>query len=143
MLKPTNDFIFKKIFGVQKNSDLLKDLLELILPDIDIKKVKINKDISLERKQIAKKLGILDIVATLNDNTIVDIEMQVKDKYNTIDRSLFYSTGTYHENLHSGQNYSDIPRSISIWITDYNIFDFGSFHERARLKYNVKKRTRY
>ncbi|MBR3133482.1 MAG: Rpn family recombination-promoting nuclease/putative transposase [Clostridia bacterium] len=134
MLKPTNDFIFKKIFGVQKNSSLLKDLLEAILPDIQIKKVKINKDVSLERKQIAEKLGILDVVATLNDDTIVDIEMQVKDKYNTIDRSLFYGTGTYHENLFNGQDYTETPRSISIWITDYNVFDEGPFHERARLK---------
>ncbi|MBR3133313.1 MAG: Rpn family recombination-promoting nuclease/putative transposase [Clostridia bacterium] len=101
MLKPTNDFVFKRIFGVQKNSDLLKDLLEAILPDIQIKKVKVNKDVSLERKQIAEKLGILDVIATLNDNTIVNVEMQVKDPYNTIDRSLFYGTGIYHENLNS------------------------------------------
>ena len=27
-LKPTNDFVFKKIFGEVKNKDLLKDLLD-------------------------------------------------------------------------------------------------------------------
>ena len=134
MLKPTNDFVFKRIFGVQKNSDLLKDLLEAILPDIKIKKVKVNKDVSLERKQIAEKLGILDVIATLNDNTIVNIEMQVKDPYNTIERSLFYGTGIYHENLFSGQDYAEVPRSISIWITDYNVFDEGPFHEIAKIK---------
>lgn len=58
MLKPTNDFIFKKIFGVQKNACLLKDLLEAILPEIKIKTVEINKDVSIERKQITDKLGI-------------------------------------------------------------------------------------
>ena len=41
-LKPTNDLLFKMIFGKQKNADLLKDLLESILPDIKIKKVKVN-----------------------------------------------------------------------------------------------------
>ena len=30
-LKPTNDFVFKKIFGETKNKDLLKDLLEAII----------------------------------------------------------------------------------------------------------------
>ena len=134
MLKPTNDFIFKKIFGVPKNVCLLKDLLEAILPEIQIKTVEVNKDVSLERKQMTDKLGILDIVATLNDNTIVNIEMQVRDMYNTIERSLFYSTGIYYENLQSGQNYIEIPRIISIWITDYNIFDEGLVHEKARLK---------
>ena len=134
MLKPTNDFIFKKIFGVQKNSYLLKDLLDSILPEIQIKSVKINKDVSLERKQIAEKFGILDIIATLDDNTVVNIEMQVKDYYNTIERSLFYVTGIYHENLQLGIDYKEAPKSISIWITDYNVFEEGPFHEKAKLK---------
>ena len=60
-LKPTNDFLFKKLFGESKNADLLKDLLQAILTDIKIKKVQINKDVSLERKLISEKLGILDI----------------------------------------------------------------------------------
>lgn len=133
-LKPTNDFIFKKIFGENKNAELLKDLLESILTDIKIYKVEVNKDISLERKMLTDKLGILDVIATLNDNTKVNIEMQVKNYYNTVERSLFYGTGIYHENLDSGEDYRDIPHSISIWITDYNVFEDGPFHERARLK---------
>ena len=133
-LKPTNDFIFKKIFGETKNADILKDLLEAILPEIKINKVEINKDISLERKIMTEKLGILDIVATLNNNTKVNIEMQVKNYYNTIERSLFYGTGMYHENLEKGTNYTEIPKSITIWITDYNVFKEGPIHEIARLK---------
>lgn len=89
ILKPTNDFIFKKILGEPKNAELLKDLLESILTDIKIDKVEINSDVSLERKMITDKLGILDILATLNDNTKVNIEMQVKNYYNTIERSCF------------------------------------------------------
>ena len=133
-LKPTNDFVFKKIFGQTKNADLLKDLLESILTDMKINEVEVNKDVSLERKIITDKLGILDVVATLDDGTRVDVEMQIKDYYNTVERSLFYGTGVYHENLDSGEDYIDIPRSISIWITDYNVFKEGPFHERARLK---------
>ena len=139
-LKPTNDFIFKKIFGQAKNADLLKDLLESILTDIKINKVQINKDVSLERKMITDKLGILDVVATLNDNTKVNIEMQVKDYYNTIERSLFYGTGVYHENLKSGEDYIDVPQSISIWITDYNVFEEGPFHEKAMIKREFENR---
>jgi len=133
-LKPTNDFIFKKIFGESKNKDLLKDLLESILTDIKIDKVEVNKDVSLERAHITEKLGILDVMATLNDGIKVNIEMQVKDYYNTVERSLFYGTGILHENLSTGENFADIPRSISIWITNYDIFDDGPFHEKARLK---------
>lgn len=92
-LKPTNDFIFKKIFGESKNKDLLKDLLESILTDIKIHNVEVNKDVSLERKLITEKLGILDVIATLNDGIKVNIEMQVKDYYNTIERSIFLWNG--------------------------------------------------
>ena len=55
-------------------------------------------------KTITDKLGILDVVATLDNNKRVNIEMQVKDYYNTIERSVFYGTGVYHENLTSIQN---------------------------------------
>ena len=120
ILKPTNDFIFKKIFGEPKNAELLKDLLESILTD---------------------KLGILDILATLNDNTKVNIEMQVKNYYNTIERSLFYGTGIYHENLEKGEDYIDIPHSISIWITDFNVFKDGPFHEKARLRRDFENKV--
>ena len=41
-----------------------------------------------------------------------------------------FTTKTY---IH-GQNYTEVPRSISIWITDYNVFDEGPFHEKARIK---------
>lgn len=133
-LKPTNDFIFKKIFGQTKNADLLKDLLESILTDIKIYKVQINKDVSLERKMITDKLGILDVVATLNDDTKVNIEMQVKNNYNTVERSLFYGTGEYYQKLERGEDYINTPCSISIWITDYNVFEDGPFHEKAKLK---------
>lgn len=133
-LGPMNDFIFKKIFGEVKNEDLLKDLLESILTDMKIEKVEINNDVSLSRKEMTDKLGILDIVATLNDNKKVNIEMQVRDYYNTVDKSVFYGTGEFNENLDDEFNYVQLPQSISIWITNYNIFEDGPFHERARLR---------
>ena len=133
-LKPTNDFIFKKIFGETKNADILKDLLEAILLEIKIEKVEINKEVSLERKIMTEKLGILDVVATLNNRTKINIEMQVKNYYNTIERSIFYITGIYHENLEKGADYTEIPSTISIWITDYNVFEEGPIHEKARIR---------
>ena len=132
--KPTNDYMFKRIFGHRKNSDLLKDLLEGILPDIKIESLEVKQQVSLEKQIMSDKLGILDIVATLNDKTIVNIEMQVKDYNNTVDRSLFYDAGIFHESLKEKEDYSEIPRIIGIWILNYNIFDVGPFHERARLK---------
>ncbi len=133
-LKPTNDYLFKRIFGREKNYALLKDLLESILPHLKIKSLTINQEVSLERELMSDKLGILDIVATLEDNTIINIEMQVKNHKNTIDRSIFYESGLIHENLKQSENYSKLPKTIGIWILNFEIFNSGPFHEIARLK---------
>ena len=88
-LKVTNDFVFKKLFGKQENEELLKDLLEAIIEE-QIEKIEVQKEASLEKTLELNKMGILDIKATLNNNTIVNIEMQVQDQKDIIERSLFY-----------------------------------------------------
>ena len=133
-LKPTNDFVFKKLFGEEKNVDILKDLIQSILPELQIAKVVVNKDVSLERKLITDKLGILDVMATLNDNTKINIEMQVEDLHNTVERSIFYQSGVYHESLAKGVSNINAFKTIVIWITNYDVFKEGPFHEIARLK---------
>ncbi len=134
LLNVTNDYVFKRIFGQKKNSDILKDLLQAILTDIEITSVHVNQDVSLERQLMTDKLGILDIVATLNNGTRVNIEMQVKDYNNTVDRSVFYESGLLHESLNKNEDYLQNPKSIGIWILNYDIFNNGSFHEIARLR---------
>ena len=133
-LKPTNDFVFKKLFGEEKNVDILKDLIQSILPELKIAKVVVNKDVSLERKLITDKLGILDVMATLNNNTKINIEMQVENLHNTVERSIFYQSGVYHESLAKGISYINAFKTIGIWITNYDVFKEGPFHEIARLK---------
>ena len=132
--KATNDYIFGRIFGQKKNILLLKDLL----PDINIQKLEVNKQVSIERQKIKSKLGIMDILATLNDGIKVNIEMQVRDNKNTIDRSLFYQAGVYHDSLEKGNDYIEIPKTIGIWILEYDIFEEGPIHEIARLKRDYK-----
>lgn len=139
--KPTNDIIFKKLFGEDKNKDLLQDLIESIFPNLDIKTVDVNQEVSLTRKLITDKLGILDVVATLNNEIKIDIEMQVNSFYNTIERSLFYATDMYHESLNKGKDYLDIPKTISIWITTYDVFLDGPFHEKALLKRDFENKV--
>jgi len=135
LLKPTNDYIFKRIFGQKKNSDILKDLLQAILPNWNIKNVEPRQEVQLETDFITDKVCRLDILATLDDGTKVDIEMQMRN-YNDIEaRSLFYTTREYHQSLENGQDYIEIPKSIGIWISNFNVFnDEGPFHEIVRLR---------
>ena len=135
LLKPTNDYVFKRIFGQKKNSDILKDLLQAILPNWNIKNVEPRQEVQLETDFITDKVCRLDILATLDDGTKVDIEMQMRN-YNDIEaRSLFYTTREYHQSLENGQDYIEIPKSIGIWISNFNVFnDEGPFYEIVRLR---------
>lgn len=132
--KPTNDYVFSRIFGYERNWELLKDLLEAILTDIKIKKIELVKQYSLDKETIENRGAILDVLAVLNDDTYVNVEVQVEDYKNTIERSIFHDSGLYHESLVKKDNFKKAKRVIGIWILAYNIFDEGSFHEIARLK---------
>lgn len=138
--KPTNDYVFSRIFGYRKNWELLKDLLEAILPDIKIKKIKFVKQYTLDKDTVKNRGAVLDVLAELNDDTLVNIEMQMTDYENTIERSVFYDSGIYREGLVKNEDFKDAKRVIGIWILGYNIFEEGPFHEIARLKRNYENR---
>lgn len=129
----TNDYIFKRIFTKEGNEDILKDLLIAIL-DKPIDKIEVQSEVTLEKEIIENKLGRLDIVALLNDDTIVNIELQVVNNRNIIDRTLYYWSGLHHNNLKRGKDYKETIKTISINILNYNEFEEGPYHEVARLK---------
>lgn len=132
-LKVTNDFIFKKIFGKQGNEEILKDLLIAIL-EIPIKEIEIIHDAHLEKRIEENKLGVLDVKATLNNNITVNIEMQVKDQANMIDRSLYYWSNLYCNGLYKKQDYIENNRTIVINILAFNIFKDGPYHEKCMIR---------
>ena len=129
----TNDYIFKQIFSKKENTSILKDFLIAIL-NIPINKIKVQSEVSLENEIKNNKIGRLDIWATLNDNTIVNIEVQVHHQYFFVDRSLYYWSGNYYNNLKSGENYSQTKKTIGINILNFELFKDGPYHEIARLK---------
>ena len=132
-LKVTNDYIFKKIFAKKGNESILKDLLHSIL-QIKIKSLEVMADTNLERELESNKLGILDIKAKIDNETIVNIEIQIINRYNMIERTLFYWSGLYYNVLQKGEDYKEIKKVIAINILDYNEFDEGPYHEIAKLR---------
>lgn len=132
-LKVTNDYIFKKIFAKKGNESILKDLLNSIL-QIKIKSIEVISDANLERQLESNKLGILDLKAKLDEETIVNIEIQIINRYNMIERTLFYWSGIYYNVLQKGADYKEIKKVIAINILDYNEFEEGPYHEIARLR---------
>lgn len=132
-LKITNDYVFKKIFGKQGNENILKDFLIAVL-EIEIEKIEVVKDAYLEKTLQENKTGILDIKATLNNNITVNIEMQVRNQYNMIDRSLYYWATLYSNSLYKKQNYKENNKTITINILEFNIFKEGPYHEKCKIR---------
>ena len=136
-LNLTNDFVFKKVFGKKGNESILKDLLEAILK-IKIKKIELQTEVELERELIDDKTGVLDIEATIDDNTIIDIEMQMRNQYSMKERSLFYWAGLYYTALKKKGEYKENKRVITINIVNFDMFKEGPYHEKIELRREYK-----
>ena len=134
-----NDYIFKKIFSKRGNESILKDFLIAVL-EIPIEKVEVQAEVSLEKQLEQNKLGRLDILAVLDDNTTVNIEIQVLNPNHFIERTLYYWSGNYYNNLLAGEDYRKVKKTIAINILDYEQFEEGPFHEIARLRRDYKNR---
>ena len=81
LLPLTDDYIFKRVFAYKGNESVLKDFLEALLK-IEIKGIKItNPEIIPYEK--GEKRGLLDIKAEINDETMIDVELQMKNEKNT------------------------------------------------------------
>lgn len=137
----SNDYVFKRVFAKEGNEGLLKDLLESIL-DIDINRVIIqNPELIRETKE--GKTGVLDIKAEINDNTVIDIEIQVENEYNISERSTVYMGKLISNQLNKGDTYSKLKKSILINILNFNYFKRNSYHSIAHMKFEKTKEQKY
>lgn len=132
-LKLTNDFVFKKLFRQKGNESILKNLLEVVLK-IKIDKIEVKAEVELEKNKIEDKTGVLDIVAVADNNTTIDIEMQMQNQYNMRERSLYYWAGLYYTGLQKAEEYSENKKAITINIVNFDIFKEGPYHEKAEIR---------
>ena len=110
-----NDYAFKRVFGVEENEDVLQDLLECILeiPPEDIAGLEL-LDKEFHKEILTEKLGVLDIKLRLKDGTFVDIEIQNSWHFDFPERTLYYWSKMYNENIKQGQDYTKLPKCITI-----------------------------
>ena len=137
----TDDYIFKRVFAFEGNESVLKDFLEAILKK-DIKKVTIkNPEIIPYEKD--EKRGLLDIKAETDDDTILDIEMQMRDERNTEERGTRYLGTMITEQLKKGEQYTKLKKSIVIFITNYNFLKRNSYHSVGKMKFDETLEEEY
>ena len=137
----SNDYVFKKIFSKPENNDALKDFLEVIL-NRKIGKVEV-KSPELPKNYKEEKLGILDIKAYIDDDTVVNIEMQQKNVGNMVERNLVYIAKLITEMLHVNDKYEDLKTVISISVLGENLLKRNSYHNLAHIKFEETSEGAY
>ena len=119
-IKLVNDYLFRAL--LQKNNRVLKGLIASLLhmEMEDIQSVIIKNEIILG-KHIPDKAFILDIRVLMNDNSIINLEMQVVDQCNWVERSMSYLCRCF-DNLSKGDDYINAKPVVQIGLLDYTLF---------------------
>ena len=116
----TNDYLFRAL--LQENNKVLKGLLSSLLhfPIERIESVEIMNPIVLGER-IEDKDFILDIKVLMNDNSIINLELQVINEKNWSERSLSYLCRSFDQ-LTRGQDYLEVKPVVQISILDFTLF---------------------
>jgi predicted transposase/invertase (TIGR01784 family) len=119
-LDPRNDIAFKKIFGTEKN----KDILIHFLNDILAKNI---KDLSflnpVQNPEIAsKKQSIIDVLCTDEQGAMFIVEMQVAKVRGFEKRAQYYAAKAYCNQIKEGEAYYKLKEVIFLAIVDFVMF---------------------
>ena len=132
-LSPKLDVVFQALFGEVGNESITKGFLETIL-ERKIDSIDLSKNPILRREFKDEKLGVLDIIAKLDKNEICNIELQIVDKKNIIERILYYWSRLYSRQIKSGEDYKILQKAIVILITDFKIENLEELDYHSRWK---------
>ena len=126
------DDMFHEVFAFENvRKQFLSDVLGIPLENIRTARLVSPR---LWRRSRRQKLGILDIALELNDDTKINVELQVRVQQQWVKRQLFYLAKMYDEDLLIGQDYSRLRKCISISILDFKLLEDKSYHSVYRLR---------
>ncbi|HLD95561.1 MAG TPA: Rpn family recombination-promoting nuclease/putative transposase [Alphaproteobacteria bacterium] len=118
-LNPRVDVVFKKLFGVEENKDLLVSLINSIVSQEDqIEGVTLLNPYNL-KNFLNDKLSILDIKAKGLNGQYYNIEVQISDESDYDKRALYYWAKLYTEQLKESSDYEVLKKTIGIHILNF------------------------
>jgi len=118
---PKNDIVFKKLFGEEKNKDLLIDFINKLLPHKKVKDLEYIPT-NIEPDLRVKKQSILDVLCYDENGSKYIIEMQNAKEKGFEKRAIYYAAKTYSNQMDKSGKYSDLKEVIFIAITDFVMF---------------------
>ena len=126
IISPKYDYVVKELF---RDETILRYFISDVLGirQESIRSLRL-RNTFLWKRHKKQKLGILDVVVELNDDTKIDIELQAKVCDSWDKRQLFYLSKLYTEDLQSGQDYSHLRKCVGISILDFNLSNRKKYH---------------
>ncbi|WP_353278271.1 Rpn family recombination-promoting nuclease/putative transposase [Wolbachia endosymbiont (group B) of Longitarsus flavicornis] len=123
-LDPKNDISFKRIFGTEKNKDILIHFLNDIIgfagknaiQDIEFLSTIQDPDIA------SKKQSIVDVLCRDENGLQVIVEMQIAKTKGFEKRAQYYAAKAYSRQADKGDQYHDLKEIIFIAIADCILF---------------------
>lgn len=134
LMKPKIDFAFKEIM---ENNEARTGFLAAVLK-VNPKDIKETRILNPYLRKIHEddKLGILDVRVLLNNDTEIDTEIQLAEFAAWANRTLFYLSKMFADQIEKGQDYSLLKKCVSISILDFVLFKeeetefYSCFHIR-------------
>lgn len=123
-LDPKNDVAFRKIFGSEKNRDILIHFLNDMLvfkerqPITEVQFLKTIQDPEIA----AKKTSIVDLMCTDQVGNRYIVEMQVAKEKGFAKRAQYYAAKAYGSQLKISEKYQDLKEVIFLAIADFIMF---------------------
>uniref|UniRef100_UPI00259B509C Rpn family recombination-promoting nuclease/putative transposase n=1 Tax=uncultured Megamonas sp. TaxID=286140 RepID=UPI00259B509C len=129
---------FTLAFGKERKNLTLNFLNSILNKDEDSYFVDIN---FLDKERLPDietgKVPELDILAKLNDGTLINVEIQVTKQEYFSKRSLYYWSRLYAYQLNKGQNYDELKQTITINLLNFNYLPYETCHNSYHV-YNDK-----
>ena len=135
LLKVTNDYVFRRIFGQKGNEDITRGFL-IAVTKVEYNNIDLEDTPILERDLIENKMGILDVkvVASKENN----IEMQVTKSEYIAERILWYWSKLYAWSIEKGEGYNSTKKAICILIADFKLEKLKEI-EKYHTKWNIRE----
>ena len=121
-LRISNDFMFGKIM---QDAELCKELLQRILPDLEIDHIEYPEAQKSIRLDVDAKSVRLDVYVRDGKGTVYDIEMQVVDTKELPKRSRHYQSMIDLQLIDKGEHYKRLKPSYIIFICPFDLFEKG------------------
>ncbi|HQW57466.1 MAG TPA: Rpn family recombination-promoting nuclease/putative transposase [Gammaproteobacteria bacterium] len=122
-LNPKNDLAFKRIFGTEKNKDILIHFLNDIFgrstnPIEEVSFLKGSQDPEI----VAQRVSVVDLLCHDAEGNRFIIEMQVDSEPGFEKRAQYYAARTYIEQREKGIKFANLKSVTFLAITDFILF---------------------